>query len=255
MSDRVAETYESLWGGLMFVMHDIDYLWQVNKGRADWVESLGLGAGLRVLDLGCGNGILDIALARRGHTVIGVDRVASVIDAARRAVTSEPVEFIASDLRDVDFPAGRFDLVMMFGLVGLMSITDDRSLLRRSRRWLSDEGRLLVDGDLELAEEESSQSEHPDGVIHWHWTSDPVTRTNHLQPELHRPDGTIIELRDPIDPARGDHPGLVRYIYQPGDLIQLVEETGFTVRQIGHFLEHVFPDQEPDRFTLLGEPA
>ena len=255
MSGRVSETYDGLWGELMFVMHDTDYLWQVNEGRADWIESLGFGAGLRVLDLGCGNGFLDNVLARRGHTVTGVDRVASAIDAARREVESEPVEFITADLRDVDLPPGGFDLVMMFGLVGLMSISDDQRLVERSRLWLSEGGRLLVDGDLALATNQVTQTEHRDGVIHWNWSSDPATRTNHLQPELHRLDGTVVELRDPIDPTRGDHTGLIRYIYPAEELIQIIEEAGFTVRRVGHFLEHVFSDQDPDRYMLLGEAA
>lgn len=251
---RVGETYEGLWGELMFVMHDVDYLWRVNEGRADWVESLDLGSELRVLDLGCGNGILDVALARRGHTVVGVDQVRTVIDLARAQVKNEPVTFLVSDLRRVSFDIDAFDLVLMFGLVGLMSRADDALMFRRAHSWLRPDGSCLIDSDLELAATETSEVEHELGTVYWHWTSDPPTRTNRLSPELHRGDGVIVELRDPIDPSRGDHTGLHRYIYPPEELEQLLRERGFTSTRVGHYLEFVFPEVKPEAYMLHCQP-
>ena len=251
MSDRVYETYDGLWGEMMFVMHDIDHLWRANEGRADWVESLALGSSLRVLDLGCGNGILDIVLGRRGHTVVGVDQVRPVIEFARTHVKDEPVTFQVSDLRSVAFDAGRFDLVMMFGLVGLMSREDDEALFHRVRSWLRPGGSCLIDCDLELATTQTIESDHELGRIYWHWTSDQPTRTNRLTPELHRHGGVIVELRDPIDPSRGDHTGLHRHIYPPDQLEQLLHGAGFVTQRVSHFLEYVFPETSPDAYMLL----
>lgn len=253
MTKRIGETYDGLWGELMVFMHDMDYLWQTNEGRADWLESLGFGGGLRILDLGCGNGLLDIALARRGHVVTGVDSVASVLARARRHVEHESVDFLDSDLRVLELPSNHFDLVLMFGLVGLMSVEDDRTLLQRARHWLKEGGKLLVESDLNLAEEQRIESDHPDGVVQWNWSSDPKTRTNVLLPELHRTDGTIVELRDPIDPKRGNHAGLLRYLYPPAELEECLQQAGFVPKRIGHFLEYVFPEADRDRYMLLGE--
>ena len=250
MSGRVFETYDGVWGELMFVMHDIDYLWRVNEGRADWVESLDLGGGLRVLDLACGNGILDIALARRGHTVVGVDQVRPVIELARAHVKDEPVTFLVNDLRGVSFDVGEFDLVMMFGLVGLMSQADDAMLFQRVCSWLRPGGSCLLDCDLELAATQTIEMENELGMVYWHWTSDQATRTNRLTPELHRVDGTIVELRDPINPSRGGHTGLHRYIYPPEELEQLLLEGGLASRRIGHFHEYVFPEIKPGAYML-----
>lgn len=248
MSDVVYEDY-SLWGELMFVMHDPEHLRFVNRGRADWFENLGV-SGRRVLDLGAGNGYFDLEIGRRDYEVVAVDRVGPVVDAARRLVVDERVEFLLSDLRDVGFEAGSFDAITLFGVVGLMSSRDDTRLLANCFRWLVPGGLLLVDCDTDLAESETIEAEHELGTIHWHWTSDIETRTNMLTPELHRKDGMIIGLRDPIDPARGDHDGLHRYIYPKEELTRVLEDIGFDTAEVGHFVQHVYPHSPPTAYML-----
>ncbi|MEA1903914.1 MAG: methyltransferase domain-containing protein [Actinomycetota bacterium] len=249
MSDRVYETYDSLWGVLMFVMHDPDHLSSVNEGRADWFESLGLG-GQRVLDLGSGNGYFDLALGNRGYQVVAVDQVAPVFEAAQALASDEPVEFIASDLRHLDFGAGSFDAVTMFGVSGLMSIEHDIRLMENCYRWLAPGGHLLVDSDIELADTQTITAQHDLGAIRWNWTSDADTRTNMLTPELHRNDGVVVGLRDPIDLTRGDHEGLHRYIYPKDDLTGLLTSIGFTVETTPHYTEYVFPNETPGSYML-----
>ena len=248
---RLARTYE-FWGKHMVEMQNDAYLRRINHGRADWLEALGFGSQLRVLDVGCGNGYLDIELANRGHRVTAVDMVDRIIDRARSRVVDEPVTFIASDLRQVQFPPDSFDIVLMFGLVGLMSASDDRALFDRASHWLAPGGRLLVESDRHVAPAQTVFTDQPDGRIHWVWTSNGDTRTNYLLPEFHRHDGAVIELRDPIDPERGDHAGLIRYLYLPEELEAMLGDCGFTVETIGHFLEYVMPDADPDRFMLMG---
>lgn len=49
-------------------------LHQINPLRLDWIHSHSpLGAGTRVLDVGCGGGILAESMARRGAEVLGID--------------------------------------------------------------------------------------------------------------------------------------------------------------------------------------
>jgi 2-polyprenyl-6-hydroxyphenyl methylase/3-demethylubiquinone-9 3-methyltransferase len=48
-------------------------LHQINPLRLDWIQSLAPLAGKRVLDVGCGGGILAEAMARKGAQVLGVD--------------------------------------------------------------------------------------------------------------------------------------------------------------------------------------
>lgn len=249
MSVRVFETYESLWGELMFVMHDPEHLRFVNAGRADWFESLDP-PGRRVLDLGAGNGYFDLELGRRGYDVTAVDQVGPVIEAAEQLRTDETVEFMVSDLRETSFEEASFDAITLFGVVGLMSVKDDKQLLGDCYRWLSPGGMVVVDCDIDLAVTETTEAEHELGLIRWHWTSDSETRTNMLTPTLHRDDGVTVGLKDPIDPARGDHEGLHRYIYPKNELAELLTETGFDVAEVGHFVQFVFPDSPPGAYML-----
>jgi 2-polyprenyl-6-hydroxyphenyl methylase/3-demethylubiquinone-9 3-methyltransferase len=48
-------------------------LHQINPLRLDWIDSHARIAGKRVLDVGCGGGILADAMARRGAKVLGID--------------------------------------------------------------------------------------------------------------------------------------------------------------------------------------
>jgi 2-polyprenyl-6-hydroxyphenyl methylase / 3-demethylubiquinone-9 3-methyltransferase len=48
-------------------------LHQINPLRLDWIQSHVALAGKRVLDVGCGGGILADAMARRGAQVLGID--------------------------------------------------------------------------------------------------------------------------------------------------------------------------------------
>ena len=48
------------------------------------VESLGLKPGLKVLDLGCGDGTTALPAARRGGDVLGVDIARNLVEAGNR---------------------------------------------------------------------------------------------------------------------------------------------------------------------------
>ena len=75
--------------------------------------------GLRVLDLGCGGGLMSEALAARGATVVGIDAAAGNIEAARRHAAAQgvPVDYRLGDgtapLQDEE----RFELVLALEVV------------------------------------------------------------------------------------------------------------------------------------------
>ncbi len=52
---------------------DFRPLHQINPLRLDWIDQQALLAGKRVLDVGCGGGILAESMARRGAEVLGID--------------------------------------------------------------------------------------------------------------------------------------------------------------------------------------
>jgi 2-polyprenyl-3-methyl-5-hydroxy-6-metoxy-1,4-benzoquinol methylase len=70
------------------------------------MKHLALIEGSKLLDLGCGDGLLDIWLARWGNDVTAVDRNSSVIGHAMTEDDTKKVTFVTNDLRDVDFETG-----------------------------------------------------------------------------------------------------------------------------------------------------
>lgn len=58
-------------------------LHEINPLRLDWIETLAPVSGLRVLDVGCGGGILADALARRGAQVLGIDLAGKALKVAQ----------------------------------------------------------------------------------------------------------------------------------------------------------------------------
>ena len=94
---------------------DFRPLHQINPLRLEWIDGLSPLAGKRVLDVGCGGGILADSMARRGATVLGIDlagkalKVAQLhaIEAATPRVTYR--EVAAEALAD-EMP-GEFDVV------------------------------------------------------------------------------------------------------------------------------------------------
>ena len=84
------------------------------------VESLGITKGMKVLDLGCGDGTTALPAARRGAAVLGVDISRNLVEAGNRRAKEEGLTNVrfehgdATDLRGLDDRS--FDLVVsIFG--------------------------------------------------------------------------------------------------------------------------------------------
>jgi len=93
------------------------------------VDALGLAAGMRVLDVGCGPGRHAHELGRRGFEVVGVDISARFVEIARRDAPAG-VTFERLDARALPFVA-EFDAAVSlcqgaFGLQGGPAAADDR---------------------------------------------------------------------------------------------------------------------------------
>jgi ubiquinone/menaquinone biosynthesis C-methylase UbiE len=75
----------------------------------------------RALDLGCGTGVVTLALARRGFDVLGVDHSPEMLAIAEAKLTDADVpgtwRFAAADVRDLPADDGAFDLVTCQGLL------------------------------------------------------------------------------------------------------------------------------------------
>ncbi len=58
-------------------------LHQINPLRLDWIQNMVPLKGLRVLDVGCGGGILADAMARQGADVLGIDLASKALKVAQ----------------------------------------------------------------------------------------------------------------------------------------------------------------------------
>jgi SAM-dependent methyltransferase len=92
----------------------------MRESGAELVQKLGIARGMKVLDLGCGDGTTALPEAHLGADVLGVDIAANLVEAGSRRAESEGLtncrfqEGDASDLRDLK--DATFDLVVsIFG--------------------------------------------------------------------------------------------------------------------------------------------
>jgi SAM-dependent methyltransferase len=77
-------------------------------------------AGSRVLDLGCGTGVLSMALANAGAHVVGVDASAAYLEAARRQRGHPSVAYEHGDASRLRFAAGCFDAAVCTLLLDIL---------------------------------------------------------------------------------------------------------------------------------------
>lgn len=62
---------------------DFRPLHEINPLRLDWIDALATIAGKRILDVGCGGGILADSMARRGADVLGIDLATKALKVAQ----------------------------------------------------------------------------------------------------------------------------------------------------------------------------
>jgi 2-polyprenyl-6-hydroxyphenyl methylase / 3-demethylubiquinone-9 3-methyltransferase len=90
-------------------------LHQINPLRLDWIQNLIPLKGLRVLDVGCGGGILADAMARQGADVLGIDLSTKALKVAQLhalEAQTEGVEYREISAENLAAEqAGSFDVV------------------------------------------------------------------------------------------------------------------------------------------------
>jgi len=90
----------------------------IQAGADEFIASLGLKPGNRVLDVACGSGNLAIPAARTGARVTGVDIATNLLEQARARAESEglTIQFDEGDAESLPYDDGAFDVVItMFG--------------------------------------------------------------------------------------------------------------------------------------------
>lgn len=102
--------------------------------------------GHRVLDIGCGTGVLALLLAGRGTKVIGVDPAGASLDVARAKPGSELVSWVEADATHLPVTED-IDVVVMTGNVAQVFLDDEEwaAVLRRAAAVLRTGGHLVFE--------------------------------------------------------------------------------------------------------------
>jgi len=99
-----------------------NYLFNVRKKRVEELLDRDVGPGLRVLDIGCGSGVMAPYFAQKGATYFGIDISEKMVARAKKEIsqilkTQEHTSFAQGDVKHLDFPDGYFDIVISLGLL------------------------------------------------------------------------------------------------------------------------------------------
>ena len=100
--------------------------------------------GLKVLDVGCGNGYVLYQYARYGAQVTGVDLTRTAVELSRKrfALGGLSGEFLEIDGNRLPFPDAHFDIVCSMGV--LHHVSNPRPMVDEIFRVLKPGGRLIV---------------------------------------------------------------------------------------------------------------
>ena len=101
---------------------DFRPLHEINPLRLDWIDGLAALQGKRVVDVGCGGGILADAMARRGADVLGIDLAAKPLKVAQLHAIEAATPRIA--YREVAVEALADEMPAAFDIVTCMEMLE-----------------------------------------------------------------------------------------------------------------------------------
>lgn len=104
------------------------------------LDAAGVGAGTRVLDVGCGSGLTLVLAAQRGAVPAGIDISPGLLGVARERLPDADLR--EGDMEVLPFPDGAFDAVL--GISAFQFAGDPLRALREAARVLSPGGYLVA---------------------------------------------------------------------------------------------------------------
>src|SRR6266850_831283 len=114
-----------------------------------WIGELGLHADARILEVGCGAGLITVALARNGHTIDALDSTMAMLQMTRKDAVDQGVQdqirLHTADVHALPFDAQTFDLVIAIGVIPWLH--SEQAALHEMHRVLKPGGYLLATVD------------------------------------------------------------------------------------------------------------
>ena len=115
--DKFARLASSWWDpdGPFMPLH------RINPLRVSYIEQRAKLSSARVLDVGCGGGILSEEMARRGASVVGIDLAADNLEAARTHAATADVDL---EYREIDVEAVASEQPASFDVVTCLEVLE-----------------------------------------------------------------------------------------------------------------------------------
>lgn len=135
---KFAAVADDWWdvNGKLRTLHDI------NPIRVDYVRRRAEISGARILDVGCGGGILSEELAKRGGLVTGLDAEESAIVAAKRHQgPNGKIRYLQMDIKDY-YPEEQFDIITCMEM--LEHVDRPEIVIAECSRLLKPGGKFIV---------------------------------------------------------------------------------------------------------------
>jgi 2-polyprenyl-3-methyl-5-hydroxy-6-metoxy-1,4-benzoquinol methylase len=116
-----------------------------DRKRVDFIASVlknTLPSNARILDVGCGNGVISRHLGKLGYDVLGIDVSEKTIETARSLTTLPNVKFMTKSAEELVASGERYDAVICSEV--LEHLNDPGSLLDVLYQTLAENGKLIV---------------------------------------------------------------------------------------------------------------
>ena len=117
--------------------HPVALLRAEHAARMPWIDQT-LSPASKVLDVGCGAGLLANALAGRGHQVTGVDLSEKSLCTAKKYDETRSVQYCCADATSLPFSNDSFDAVFAFDI--LEHVENPARLIEEASRVLKPKG-------------------------------------------------------------------------------------------------------------------
>ena len=110
-----------------------------------WIDSLGLQAGSKILDAGCGAGRPAYEVVKRGYDVFGMDYSFEMLKKANSILNRDGyqnVELCQGDIENLPYQNATFDVIICLGVIAYLP--SEKKALEELRRVLKPGGVLII---------------------------------------------------------------------------------------------------------------
>ena len=189
------------------------------------------GAGVRGLDIGCGNGYFTRALTRAGYSVTGIDISPEMLDTAQALALKEGIraEFLLGDITKLKVTQKQDFCIAINDCINYVPKAKLKAAISRVANALKKGGVFIFD----ISSEQKLKEEIGDNLFAEDRDEISYIWFNTLNGDSVTMDLTFFERQADGKYARFDERH-VQYIYREEEVLSALQEAGFTARAEGH---------------------